>query len=138
LRVRIVGERLPGRTWEEHHNVHVGIQKNTDVIDLVPADAPSAVFDLMIVRREDDGDFRGPYVHGNPGDRFLYLSWVDVDPESGAATMFRRAKLMLAAIPSGILRSSTTSLEAYVSLTDDKGGPVAAAIRPPRITWTSA
>lgn len=138
LRIRIVGERLPGREFGEHANVHVGIQKGDDVVDLVPGDAPSAVFDISIVRRDDDGDFRGPYVHGKKGDRFLYLSWGDVDPDTGDFRMFRRAKVMLAAIPTGVLRDSTRSLEAFVALTDAKGGPRCAALRPPEITWASA
>ena len=120
----------------DRKNVHVGIQRGTDVVDLVPCDASSATFDISVVRR-DDGDFRSPYVHGKPGDRFLYLSWVDVD-DAGAATMFSRIKIMLAAIPVGLLRSETSSLEAYLALTDDKGKLVTAAVRPPAITWTSA
>ena len=136
LKIRIVGERLPGRVFGEHTNVHVGIQKGTEVVDMVPGDAPSAVFDLMVVRRDDDGDFRSPYAHGTKGDRFLYLSWGNVDEKTGEFTMFRRIKIMLAAIPAGLLRSSTTSLEAYLSLTNDKGEPVAAAVRPPQITWS--
>jgi hypothetical protein len=136
LRIRIVGERLPGRSVGEHHNVHIGVQKGDEVVDLVPGDAPSAKFDVSVMRRED-GDFRSPYVHGKPGDRFLYLSWVDVD-DAGQATMFSRIKIMLAAIPAGLLRPETTELEAYVSLTDEKGKLVTAALRPPQITWTSA
>ena len=135
LRIKIVGERLPGRSVGEHGNVHIGVQKGQEVIDLVPGDAPSAKFDVSVMRR-DDGDFRSPYVHGKPGDRFLYLSWVDVD-EAGAATMFSRIKIMLAAIPAGLLRADTTELEAYLSLSDEKGRPVTAAVRPPAITWTS-
>ena len=135
LRIRIVGERLPGRSVGAHGNVHIGIQKGQDVIDLVPGDAPSAVFDVMVVRR-DDGDFRSPFVHGKPGDRFLYLSWVDVDGDT--VTMFSRIKLMLDAIPTGLLRSDTTSLEAYLPLTDSNGALVKASVRPPAVTWASA
>ena len=141
LRVTIVGEKLPGRTFDEHTNVHVGVQKGKDVVALVPADAPVATFTFDIVLRETDGgglDFRGPYVHGNPGDRFFYLSWGDVDPKTNAFTMFRRAKLMLAAIPAGVVRPTTTAIEAYVALTDGKGGPLCAAVRPPQIQWSAA
>src|SRR5688500_16640345 len=106
LRVRIVGERLPGRVWGEHGNVHIGIQKGKDVVDLVPGDAPSAVFELMLVRRDEDGDFRSPFAHGERGDRFLYLCWGDVDADSGAFSMFRRCKVMLAAIPSGMFHGT--------------------------------
>ncbi|MEA3076597.1 MAG: hypothetical protein QOF60_1505 [Actinomycetota bacterium] len=140
LKVKIVGERMPGRTFAEHGNVHVGVQKGKDVVGLVAGDAPSATFTFDIVLREtEDGlDFRGPYVHGTPGDRFFYLSWGDVDEATGEFTMFRRAKLMLAAIPPGVVRATTTAVEAYLSLSDDKGCPLAAAVRPPRIAWSTA
>jgi hypothetical protein len=144
LRFRIVGEALPGRVFDDgttvHRNVHVGIQRGDKVIDLVPGDAPSAVFTFDVQLRPDEStgepDFRNPYVHGKPGDRFFYLSWGDVS-EDGTFTMFRRAKLMLSAIPAGVLRPSTTGLEAYLKLTDAKGCPLCAAVRPPAITWSS-
>lgn len=139
LKVTIVGEKLPGRTWDEHTNVHVGVQKGKDVVGLVAADASVATFTFDIVLREtEDGlDFRGPFVHGTPGDRFFYLSWGDLDEGTGEFTMFRRAKLMLAAIPAGVVRPTTTAIEAYLALTDAKGGPVCAAIRPPLISWSA-
>jgi hypothetical protein len=46
--------------------------------------------------------------------------------------------VMLAAIPSGLLRSETSALEAYLALTDDTGVPVTAAVRPPKISWVSS
>src|SRR4051794_5069701 len=104
MRLRIVGTDLPGRrfhdagfteaTWD---GVHVGIQRGKEVVDLVPADAPEAVFDADIeVRPGRDGrpDQFGPYVHGRPGGRFLYLSWGVVSAD-GDFEMFRRAKLWL-------------------------------------------
>src|SRR5687767_14717218 len=109
LRIRLIGERLPGRVVGDHRNVHIGIQKGDEVVELVPGDARSATFDLTVMRRtvaDDDvdaDDFRGPYVHGKPGDRFLYLSWVDVDDATGTPAMFSRIKVMLAAIPAGVL-----------------------------------
>ena len=39
-------------------------------------------------------DFKGPAVHGERGDRFLYLTWGDVD-DYAHFRRFRRAKLML-------------------------------------------
>lgn len=138
LNVRIVGERLPGRTFCEHGNVHIGVQRGTEVVQIQPADAPTVRFTFGIVLREtDDGlDFRSPFVHGEPGDRFFYLSWGDVD-DAGTFTMFRRAKLMLAALPVGLVTASTGAIEGYVGLTDPKGGPLCAAVRPPAINWSS-
>ena len=65
----------------------------------MPADAASATWEFEVTSREVDGllDVGGPWVHGRPGARFLYLSWGAVDDEAFA--MFRRAKLMFGDIP---------------------------------------
>ena len=139
LNIKIVGERLPGRTFCDHGNVHIGVQRGDEVVQVQPADAPSVKFGFGIVLREqEDGsvDFRSPFVHGKPGDRFFYLSWGDVDRD-GVFTMFRRAKLMLAAVPQGLVTPRTGTLEGYLVLTDEKGGPICAAVRPPAINWSS-
>ncbi len=53
--------------------------------------------DVDVVRGRDGAlDFRGPAVHGRPGDRFLYLTSGRV--HDGTFDMFRRAKLMLSAV----------------------------------------
>ena len=140
LNIRIIGERLPGRACAGHTNVHIGVQRGEEIVQLQPADPPSVKFTFGIVLREtEDGrlDFRSPFVHGSPGDRFLYLVWVDLPEDGSAGERIGRAKLMLSAIPTGLVTAKTTALEAYVSLTDDKGGPRCAAVRPPAITWTS-
>lgn len=141
LNIRIVGERLPGRTWGDHANVHVGVQRGDEVVQVQPADAPSVKFSFGIVLREqEDGtiDFRSPFVHGSPGDRFFYLVWLDVPAGDDAPPeRIGRTKLMLAAVPGGMVTPKTGSLEAYLSLTDAKGGPLLAAVRPPAINWSS-
>jgi hypothetical protein len=139
LNIRIVGERLPGRACAGHDDVHVGVQRGEDVVQLQPADAPSVKFSFGIVLREqEDGsiDFRSPFVHGKPADRFFYLVWLDgADPEK--AERIGRTKLMLADVPRGLVTLKTGSLEAYLPLTDPKGGPVLAAVRPPAVNWSS-
>jgi hypothetical protein len=114
VRVRIVGRQLPGRTCTDprpdgrvYENVHVGVQRGGEVERLVPGDAAGAVWDLELETVDRDGelDFRGPHVQGRRGDRFLYLSWGAVDADDGFA-MFRRAKLMLAAVDADLVRSA--------------------------------
>jgi hypothetical protein len=71
---RCVG--LPGIAKPCYEAIYVGVQRKRDVVDLVPGDAPEACWDLQIeVAPGRDGslDFRGPWVHGKPGERFLYL-----------------------------------------------------------------
>jgi hypothetical protein len=155
VRMRIEGVDLPGhRDGVRGHDatggpggtdalrfgdVHVGVQRRAEVVDLVPADAESAAWNLEVTSREVDGllDVGGPYVHGRPGARFLYLSWCTV---SGSAfTMFRRAKLMFGDIPTEVLRAAHDDadrlLVGRLGLTDAQGGPRCARVRPPDITW---
>ena len=142
MQVRIEAHALPGRTCapadapEAYDNVHVGVQRRQEVVDLVPGDADAAVWSFDVTTRvTDDGtlDFGGPYVHGRRGDRFLYLSWGTVDP-TGTFTMFRRAKLMFADIPPELL--SAEGVVARLGLTDGRGNPLCARVRPPTITWS--
>jgi hypothetical protein len=118
----------------------VGIQRGTAVIDLVPGDAREAVFELTVDVTTAAGggiDFRGPYVHGRPGQRFLYLSWGELTP-SGQFAMFRRAKLHLSALAEHDINQALTigtPLEAVLDLTDEHGGPLCASVHPPRIHW---
>lgn len=141
--IRIVGHSLPGRTFCEHAHVHVGVQRAArgDVLDPVAGDAPQAVFTFTITAvRGADGllDFRGPFVQGTRGARFLYLSWGDLLPD-GQFQMFRRAKLTLSALSeSGIAADGLapgTLVEATVNLTAQRGGPICARVRPPDIRW---
>jgi hypothetical protein len=158
--IRIEGVDLPGRRVESADggravsgdagsggvlpfgNVHVGVQRKADVVDLVPADAESAVWEFEVTSREVDGllDVGGPHVHGRPGARFLYLSWGTVAGD--AFTMFGRAKLMFGDIPTDVLRAAHDAagagagvLVGRLGLTDASGGPRCARVRPPDITW---
>ena len=54
--------------------------------------------------------------------------------------MFRRAKLQLDAVPAAMieaaLKSATGEIVAELDLTDAKGGPYCASVRPPAIRWS--
>jgi hypothetical protein len=137
LNFRISGRNLPGIKFSrsqgalvDREPVYVGIQRRNEVIDLVPGDASKAVFDFQIELEKAGGkfEFRGPFVHGKKGDRFLYLSWGEL-AKNGEFTMFRRAKLLLNNIKSEDLAGALSSsgqkiLEATIDLTDAGGGPL--------------
>jgi Family of unknown function (DUF5990) len=57
-----------------------------------------------------------------------------------ACTLFRRAKLMLEDLPHLVLDSAAKSglLVGSLGLTDAKGNPLCARVRPPQISWTAA
>jgi hypothetical protein len=83
-------------------------------------------------------DLKGPYIQGPPGGRFIYLSWGTVDEAKNFA-LFRRAKLWFDAIPPAVIDSAANLglLVARLSLTDHKGNPLCAAVRPPVIEWSA-
>jgi hypothetical protein len=138
--LQIDGHHLPGRVWrsrDEHYdNVHVGIQVGKEPLDLVRGDAPTSSWTIPIevVDRDGGPDFRGAAVQGEPGARFVYLTWGDVS-EDGSFAMFRRAKLMLADL--GPLAAADHVI-AQVDLTDDCGGPRCARLKPPALTLRQA
>ncbi len=145
MQIRIVGSDLPGRAcahgpdFPGYENIHVGVQKRgkvDDLLGLTPGDAPSA--EWTIDSDVQGVDFKGPYIQGRPGARFIYLSWGTVDGD-GTFNMFRRAKLMLDAVAPSLIAKAQKSgqLVARLTLTDAKGNPLCAAVRPPRIEWSA-
>ncbi len=144
MRVLITGINFPGRAFcrpdgSIMENVHVGVQIRRDPTQLVRADAVQArwEFDVDVIRKDGLLDFRGPAVQGKRGERFIYLTWGDVDPANGFE-MFRRAKLMLDRIDPELiaLADHAGRLTATVDLTDDNGGPRCARVDPPAVTWS--
>ena len=143
MRIEIVGRNLPGLSCgPRYHNIHVGIQRRREVVELVPGDASSARWSFECETAEDDDSFdvRGPFIHGKRGERFIYLSWGIVSV-SGEFEMFRRAKLQLNAIDSETLRRAACDhgrLVGVVNLTDERGNPTCASLRPPHAQWSAA
>jgi hypothetical protein len=144
VRIRIEGSDLPGRRGGSEadalrrNNVHLGVQRRAEVVDWCAADAESAMWEFEVDSREIDGllDVGGPYVHGRPGARFLYLSWGAVHGAEFA--MFKRIKLMFGDVPTEVLRAAhdgNAVLVGRLGLTDSKGGPRAARVRPPDVVW---
>lgn len=142
LRVRIEGTNLPGDVFCDYVDVHVGVQCKADAADLVPGGAARADFEFDIDALPGPAggwDFRGPYVHGKPGERFVYLTWGE-HPPGGEFAMFRRAKLHLSCLDAGLIADAAQPgrrLVGRLGLTDGRGGPRCASVRPPEIDWSA-
>ena len=110
MRIRIVATRLPGSTWGDHEGIVVAVQgkRATDLVEATPASAESKTWEVELK----------PVLQGRPGQRFVYLTWVD-----GAGVRFRRAKLMLTDE-----QVAGPGLVGHVELTDAKGGPACARV----------
>jgi Family of unknown function (DUF5990) len=132
------GPGLDGRMFE---NVHVGVARRTDTVELVRADAPAVRWAFEVtVRRHEDGelDVAGPFVHGRRGERSLGLRWGTLawDDEFD---VFRAAKLRLSDVDPALLERAVSSggrLVATLGLTDEHGHPVCASVRPPAVAWS--
>lgn len=146
VRVVIEGFDLPGRKFcdpdgNSLDDVRVGVQVRRDPRDLVVGDAARARWELevsVVTGADGTWDFRGPAVHGRRGDRFLYLTWGNVDG-TGHFHMFRRAKLMLDRIDPRLVGEAEAHgrpLVGAVRLTDQDGGPRCARVDPPDLEWS--
>lgn len=120
----------------------MGVQRKNkpgELIGQVSADVDSVIWEVEALPvSSEGGDFRGPYISGPPGGRFIYLAWGVVE-EPGSFEMFRRAKVMFDGIPGEVLAAAQESgvLVGRFGLTDPKGNPTCAAMRPPLIEWAS-
>lgn len=144
MRVVIEGRELPGAAFVSDgvplHNVHVAVQIGEHPVGLVRGDAASARWELDVrtaVAADGTVDLRGPAVFGKKGERFFYLTWGDVGT-GGSFARFRRAKLMIGDIEPDLLAAAARSdgvLVASLSLTDERGGPRCARVKPHVISW---
>jgi hypothetical protein len=149
--IRIEGSDLPGSACGPspdveggYHNIYVGVQRRNrpqEHLELVPGDAASATWTLECdaVLSDTGWDVKGAYIQGPLGGRFIYLSWGTVD-NGQAFTMFRRAKLWLEAVPPKVIERASKSgvLVGRLGLTDPRGNPLCASVRPPLIDWSVA
>lgn len=144
LTLTITADRLPGLDRLCHDNIHVAVQRRAkpgELLGPTPGDAPAAEWTVecrLGPGRDGAPDVTGPYVQGPPGGRFVYLSWGNVAPD-GTFTMFRRAKLLLTAVPSAVLDAAARSgrLHASLGLSNEAGDPLCARVIPPAVTWTA-
>jgi hypothetical protein len=152
LTVVIEGSGLPGRAWcpapdgPGYQNVHVALHGHDQdrsflpmpgrggwlAIEPVPADAPSARWEMPVTVREGDAgpDFGGPFVRGDRTDRHLALAWGEV-PGDGTLRLFRACKFGLAGVDPGLIEDTLhpgRRLVARIRLTDARGNPGCAGL----------
>ncbi|MCO5296624.1 MAG: DUF5990 family protein [Fimbriimonadaceae bacterium] len=142
LLIRIRCTEMPGPTFQGQDGVRLGVQRGSEVVEDVPGDASEVVFDVPLrVERTTAGspNFLGPYAHGTVSERFLYLCWGV--RANGSWIGFRRAKVQLKELPWEVVAAHVASgdpLEATVRMTDPKGEPLCATVKPSHIAWETS
>ncbi len=137
LTVLIRCHDLPDAQFNEYSSVRLGVQCKQDVEQDVPGDSETALFKFNIEIKyvESEVDFRGPYVHGPKGSRFLYLTWGE--RITGVWQMFRRLKIHLSSISMDTLFNieNGNMLEASISMTGRDGTPKCGSVSSTELTW---
>jgi hypothetical protein len=165
LHVVIEGTELPGLTCQPepdgtvHRNIHVALSARAKgiaegqpwltvplkpglAVEPFPGNAKETRWEITVTVRgsADDGyDFTGPSVGGDRTDRNLGLVWGEVHGD-GTLQMFRGAKLRLVDVPPAVITGAMRPghhLVARVRLTDSRGNPVCARLRPSHLTWSA-
>ena len=147
MRVEIRGTNMPGRrcgpgmAGEWYEEVHVGLARGRENVELVPGDAPSATWSFDVdVRPGKDGetDFFGPFVLGGRGERHLGLRWGTLGAD-GSFQIFRAAKLRMEDVDPALVERARDAgtLVADLGMTDRDGFPICASVRPPAVVWSA-
>lgn len=144
ITIEIICTDLPGTQWDHltgsRGPVHLGIQKDEEMIEAAPADLKRIVFQPVLrVRRHSDGtpNFLGPFAHGPRAERFVYLVWAVVK-SNASVTMVGRIKLHLNHLTWAHIEKAVTKkkpIKVTLTLTNDKGKPVHASVRPDAAKW---
>ena len=156
LLVEVVIEALdPPPNPAGDHDLVFGIQRNKEVEQLTISATTQFEVEIGLVVNDGAIDFRGPYVHGPRGDRFLYVVWGARSPGEDFER-FARAKLMLGDIPAELLptapeiaaaneaaneaadadgRRAGNPLVCTMEATNEKGHPASGTLREPAVRW---
>jgi hypothetical protein len=131
----------PGPEGRMYENVHVGLARGSDTVELVRGDARSARWAFEVTIRYDEEerlDFGGPFVYGKRGERALGLRWGTLAWDD-AFDVFRAAKLRFSDVELALVERALgggSRLVATLGLTDEQGYPVCASVRPPHVVWS--
>jgi hypothetical protein len=131
---------LPGTECVGKTGVRLGVQKGDVVIEDVPGDREEVIFTIPVRAfpsgRNGQPDFRGPFVHGKVGERFLYLCWGTRSAQTWEG--FRRAKLHLRYLSRPLLEKALQAglpIAVHLDMTDEKGFPLTASIKEDAGVW---
>ena len=115
--------------------LQMGVQRGKAVVDVQQVQPGTnhlqVTLEATAVPQSDHTfDWKGPYVHGRPKERFLYLNWGQQQDNGWQG--LRRAKIPLALIPTELVETTVAQnsiLHGTLSGIARDGGPAAASIK---------
>jgi hypothetical protein len=126
---------LPNANWDGHGQIWLGVQRGKEVVQAMKLPIETANFGLEF-RVDLSGErpnFLGPFAHGTPQERFAYVCWGQF--HGPAWIGFRRAKIPLSGLTKEQLAKG--EIQATISCTDAKGGPVCATLKSDYVQWNA-
>ncbi|MEM7221477.1 MAG: DUF5990 family protein [Pseudomonadota bacterium] len=136
-----ISVKLICRDFPKGEGLHLGIQEGKEVTDLRPLEGKEIIFEAPFrlgARKKDGGpNFLGAYAQGTPGERFLYLNWGQLQGD-GSFDYPSRAKVHLSHISWQDIEKADKAgkpLTAELTMTDQRGNPICATVRPENISW---
>ena len=140
IEIEIVCESLPGLQYEGRAPLHLGIQRDAEIVEAAPADRDRIVFrPALRVRKHSDGsaNLLGPFAHGPRAERFIYLNWLIVR-DGTQEEQIGRIKLHLNHIDYEVAEKAAARkkpIKVTLQLTTEKGKPVFASVRANQAKW---
>jgi hypothetical protein len=137
IAIEIVCTEMPGAGVS---GLHLGIQREKAVTEIASADSKRIVFKPTLrVRRNADGsaNFLGPYAQGPKDERFIYLNWAATNGKVLTA-LVGRVKLHLSHLKwEAVAKAAERGkpIRVKLALTNAKGNPVMASVRPDVAKW---
>lgn len=114
----------------------VGLQRGKEeVVEAQSLTEGSLHFRFEVTVKPEVQDFAGPFVQGKRGERFVYLVWRD-----GFQSMGRSKIGLNTTLPWELVESALTEgkpLTATIRLSDAKGRPAFASLKPEMVQWMS-
>jgi hypothetical protein len=126
---------LPAADFGSMRRIEAGLQRGKEVAGSKPMTGDLLEFtgELRLKSpqsRDVRPIFLGPFAHGPPLGRFIYIVWTG--EENGVRRMFRRMKLQLGGIGwayvDQVLQDHRAAIVATVCGTDRHGGPACATV----------
>jgi Family of unknown function (DUF5990) len=137
IALEIVCTNLPA---EGANSLHLGIQHDKAITEMASVASKKIVFrPVLRAQRNTDGsvNFLGPFAQGPKTERFIYLNWVTA-PANQQTVMIGRIKLHLNHIAWKAVRNAVDTnrpLRVNLALTNAKGNPLMASVRPGVARW---
>jgi len=139
IELQLVCTHFPSLPFEGRESIFLGIQHKKEIIEETPATVQEKTFHVQVKVSEGKTggpNFTGPYVFGKTGDKFLYLVWFIKTNSRNEG--FRRAKIKLQDLSWKQIQKAKKGqypIRARITLTDAKGGPICASVKPPYFQW---